>query len=1148
MLTSVFSNGTLDLNGQTIGTYQLALSGAGQRGIGNLVNFSTQPASLAGTVGGTSQSYAVGGTGILTLSGTVQGTLTKNGFGTLTLSGSVDNSGLGVIVNSGTLILAKSSSGSPVVHAVGSGGLTINGGMVQLSGTGGDQILDSAAVTINAGGTLDLNGKSESFNSLTLDGLGAVGAVGASLINSLANTSKQDNTSTLTCGVVLTGLANVGGNGNLVLPGVISGGFLLTKTGNGTLILSGNNTNYGGINVSSGILQLANPSALGDTSAVTTVSTNGVLDLNGQTISAYTLDLNGTGIDDNGALINSNSNFAFLELGTVVSSGGSGYTVGGTGDIRLGANVGGTLTKTGNNTLYLGGAADDSGLGLVADSGTVLLNKASSSSVHAIGNGNLVVNGALVRLTGTGDDQILDTANVTVNSGTFDINSNNETVNNVTLTGGSITGTTGVLSTLDTSDLALQSGTISAILAGEGVINKTTSGTVTLSGANTFAGTTYLTAGTLTANGSLSDLIVTGTLDPGSSSIINAGALSFGNGGVFVADLSGTTAGVAQGGYDQLDASGYITLGNNLASLQGNLLYTPAKGDSFTIIHNTGTSPVTGTFLGYAEGATVVIDSQAFKITYKGGTTGRDVVLTALGTTAPTVTTPTSSFVTPTTAFLGGSVTSSGGPSVTKRGFVYAPSATNPDPVIGGTGVVEVDDSLALTGSFTDYVTGLNPGTAYSFVAFATSSVGTSYSPPATFTTLPIPTSASLVEVASAGKDAYTVFINGPWTATSNAPWLHTSASGNGNGVAPFTFDANTGATRTGTLTIAGTTVTVTQSSNQGVGGTGSTSNMMTFAGLDLIAAGGFQTQGGSVSASGPVTVERHGEKLAILNLSGGIAFNSTGTTGTFTTTGVVSAVIAGQNVSLLNSSTHTFTATDLLGSGAALASADTTGMTLVVSGEDFTPSSIEITGAIGAPAIVLGGTVNIQQFTDLSFTLPSNTYVQITKNGVGFGGDFSFMVPKLPLSFTKGGLTAALNSLTVAYSTAKQEFDLTGSGSIMVKGVLDQPVTIDLGSAATTTEPASSGIVITNGVLTTFDMAIVNKGSSGAQQANDDSSGDSGGNSFTIKGLTITPELLHVTYTKINRRQCPDARYVHYHRCRFRHVAGQGDARACLR
>src|SRR5262249_53149049 len=58
--------------------------------------------------------------------------------------------------------------------------------------------------------------------------------------------------------------------------------------------------------------------------------------------------------------------------------------------------------------------------------------------------------------------------------------------------------------------------------------------------------------------------------------------------------------------------------------------------------------------------------------------------------------------------------------------------------------------------------------------------------------------SSALLEGPGAGSDAVLVSA-ASWTATANAAWLHTTASGTGNGLASFTFDANTGATRSGT-------------------------------------------------------------------------------------------------------------------------------------------------------------------------------------------------------------------------------------------------------------------------------------------------------------------------------------------------------------
>ena len=78
---------------------------------------------------------------------------------------------------------------------------------------------------------------------------------------------------------------------------------------------------------------------------------------------------------------------------------------------------------------------------------------------------------------------------VTVNGGgTLDINAQDVGVEGLTLDSGSVIGT-GVLTA--TSPYLVESGSISAILSGANVgLQKTTSGTVTLSVANTYTGAT----------------------------------------------------------------------------------------------------------------------------------------------------------------------------------------------------------------------------------------------------------------------------------------------------------------------------------------------------------------------------------------------------------------------------------------------------------------------------------------------------------------------------------------------------------------------------------------------------------------------------------------------------------------------------------
>jgi len=116
-----------------------------------------------------------------------------------------------------------------------------------------------------------------------------------------------------------------------------------------------------------------------------------------------------------------------------------------------------------------------------------------------------------------------------------------------------------------------------------------------------------------------------GTIAPGRSP--GPGCLSSGNlslSGTYSAEIGGTTACTQ---YDQLQVTGTVTVGGNLSVSLVNG-FTPKAGDSFTLISNDGTDPVSGTFAGLAEGATITINGTVFRISYVGGT-GNDVVLTA---------------------------------------------------------------------------------------------------------------------------------------------------------------------------------------------------------------------------------------------------------------------------------------------------------------------------------------------------------------------------------------------------------------------------------------------------------------------------------------------------------------------------------------
>jgi uncharacterized protein (TIGR02145 family) len=99
---------------------------------------------------------------------------------------------------------------------------------------------------------------------------------------------------------------------------------------------------------------------------------------------------------------------------------------------------------------------------------------------------------------------------------------------------------------------------------------------------------------------------------------------------------------------------------------------------------------------------------------------GTDVTFTTSPILEATVTTATPSAVTATTAVLGGTVTSSGGGTISARGVCYGVSA---NPATSG-----LHTTVAgTTGAFSSTVTGLSDGTVYYIRAYVTNEKGTSY-------------------------------------------------------------------------------------------------------------------------------------------------------------------------------------------------------------------------------------------------------------------------------------------------------------------------------------------------------------------------------------------------------------------------------------
>ena len=297
---------------------------------------------------------------------------------------------------------------------------------------------------------------------------------------------------TLTGGTLtLTGTASIEVDSTTATISSVLGGTVgMTKTGSGTLILSGANTYTGATTVSAGILSVQNAGALGTAAntANTTVASGATLQLlnAGTTTNAGTLVLNGTGMGGAGALQSASGNntwnggitlasdatiFSATAGNTLtidsdytaalnVTMGSHTLTVDGPGDTWFNANVGvtgdtgglikngtGTLTFYGYNTNYTGATTVNAGtLALVVGPYSNGLYGINGPLTIGTGPANPAMAGSVnVNIqTNSYGNQISPTSAVTINSdGALNVGASTS-VGSLTLNGGQLNISSGV--------------------------------------------------------------------------------------------------------------------------------------------------------------------------------------------------------------------------------------------------------------------------------------------------------------------------------------------------------------------------------------------------------------------------------------------------------------------------------------------------------------------------------------------------------------------------------------------------------------------------------------------------------------------------------------------------------------------------------
>jgi hypothetical protein len=161
-------------------------------------------------------------------------------------------------------------------------------------------------------------------------------------------------------------------------------------------------------------------------------------------------------------------------------------------------------------------------------------------------------------------------------------------------------------------------------------------GTVTVGAGCTLRGL-LVNAGTITGSGVIDAPVNNfGTVRPGEPIgrlTVTSGFYNQTSVGVLEVELNGTTPGTQ---YDQLVVQNDV-VPIRPGGLVVSLGYAAAVGDTFVIIDNRGPNPVSGTFAGLPEGATLTVGDQLLLISYVGGT-GNDVTLRRVAPPLPRVT------------------------------------------------------------------------------------------------------------------------------------------------------------------------------------------------------------------------------------------------------------------------------------------------------------------------------------------------------------------------------------------------------------------------------------------------------------------------------------------------------------------------------
>jgi filamentous hemagglutinin family protein len=1055
---TVAAGATLALGGDdTIGALTLAgtVSGSGTLGAASLVANGAAAALRAAltTTGNASVS-----SGVLTVGdGAGNGSLGVGG--TLTVaSGAVL-----AYANNTPLTLSQNILGGGTLRHTGSAALTLDAdadaiGAVQVFGSSSftlangnnDRLANGATVTVNSGATFALGNSNETVGTLVLAG-GTLGAGGGGRL-SAGNYDLQ-------AGAVVNGTLGAG---------------TLATSGNGTVTL-GAAVDALTINVGAGSTLAIGASAglvSGNNGANISVAGTGRLRLS-RDVSVQSLSLAGT-LDSTGTA------GAPFTLTTVGVSQGGGTTLAAGGLIDTNARLdGGRLTVTGDATL----------------AGRTLTNVR-------------VNNGGILRLSADSSDHIVDSATVTLVSGsTIQLAAGvNEIVTEVTGPG-AIVGP-GTLNPgtyrLEDGDVVPQGNTVNV---GQLVSDGTTSilGTVSVSGSAT------VNTGTLTVgNGS------NGSLAVGGGITINGGAtLAYNRSSLVTLSTAITGAGtLRQAGSGELRLSSTADVGA-ITIASGSLSLTTGNNDR---IGDTTAVTLTGGTL-QLNNASETVGNLALGGTLVGGAlTAATVTLNTGANVNAALTSAAGTVTVAGNAALGASGNLADGTTlVIDTGSTFTLGASDTiaqldlSGTLAGTGTLTATAGYALTGGSTTANAHLGTGTLTSSGSSQLAGTSAAGSVAVGGGTLTLASASRLTAVPTLTvASGATLAVTGAQTVGSTT--IAGTLQGSGSLVSAATIGVQAGANLQAALTAPTLAVSgsATLAAAADVGTVDVTAGTLTLSGANRLA------DGATVNVASGATLALGGnDTIAQLNLSGQL-----GGSGTLSaTTGYQLAGASTASGANLGSGVLTTTGATLLAGSAAATAVNVDSGTLTLASADRLSSAAVTTLALGS-TLALGGDTTLGSLAGSGnvalggFTLATGAAGSSSYAGQ-IGGNGALVKQGAASTFILGAAQAWNGTTTVAQGTLR----LSGANQLPDSSAVTvaSAATLELGGNDTVASLALSGSLTGSGTLTATALsgytlsggstaATANLGT-GALTSSGSSTlaGGSAASTVTVSGGTLT-------------------------------------------